>query len=180
MTMRRATRLVAGGGGFREMQDTEFHPPATVVPFVGAGDPGAVGENRMWLDTGAGGVLWKVRNAGDDGWITVAGQRVRAETTDAYTVAMGDDAHLLRITDAAGATITLPEAGGAGELPIGAQVLFEQAGAGALTFEAAEYVTILAEGNRTETPGQHAVAGAVVVAENTWLLFGNLQEPYVG
>lgn len=47
------------------------HPPG----YVQAGDPGAVGANKVWIDTsgGAGNWLTKIRNAANGAWETVGG-----------------------------------------------------------------------------------------------------------
>lgn len=36
---------------------------------IGAADPGPIGANRVWLDTGGGAVAHKVRNAANTGWL---------------------------------------------------------------------------------------------------------------
>lgn len=45
------------------------HPPG----YVQAGDPGAVGANKVWVDTSAGTGLWvkKIRNAANTAWETL-------------------------------------------------------------------------------------------------------------
>lgn len=54
----------------RNLTDAEIH----AIGFVQAGDPGAIGAGKVWVDTSGGTGLWvvKVRNAADSGWETMS------------------------------------------------------------------------------------------------------------
>lgn len=83
------------------------HPPG----FVQATDPGAVGAHKVWVDTSTTPYTWKIRNADDTDWATIAGPAVYGSAEDLTTLetwqlsaddALGD--HENRITALEGAS----------------------------------------------------------------------------
>ena len=92
-----------------------------------------------------------------------------------YTLAVTDANSIIKI-DTEGATshtIYLPDDTTA-NLPIGSQVVFVQIDSYPAVFSATWAATMYCRGSRTTMNGQYAVATAVKVASNTWVLSGDL------
>lgn len=96
-----------------------------------------------------------------------------AQTGTSYTLALTDAAKLVTLTNAAAITLTVPPNSSVA-FPIGSQVLLYQGGAGQVTITPGAGVTIRSQGSKLKLTEQYAVAGAVKVATDEWVAFGNL------
>lgn len=58
----------------KDLIDADLHKPG----YIQAGDPGAVGAGKMWIDTSDGSGSWKgkIRNAADTDWEEFGGGRI--------------------------------------------------------------------------------------------------------
>lgn len=101
---------------------------------------------------------------------------VRATVTAAtFTPALTDSGLWIPINHAAGCVVSLPLAADVA-FPIRTTMMFDQTGAGAITFsEATDDPTILYPNTALpQTAEQYAVVGVKLVAADTWRLFGDM------
>jgi len=154
--------------------------PATKRLFLIANNTGQTATVQV---TGGGGDSVTVANGAikllycDGADIDEAGGGGSAETTvsnktDNYTVTAGDLGALLFMDKATANTVSLPD-DATEDLAIGFTVNVAQKGVGATSFAALGVGTILTP-DTSILRGQYSIAGAVKVAANTWLLFGDL------
>jgi hypothetical protein len=150
--------------------------PDLHMPFIASGsDPGSVGAHKVWLDTGSG-TAW-IRTAADDGWLYLAGsQPVRLDATDAHTLEAADHGYRLRLDDATGVTLTIPE-DATDDLPVGFRVEIEQVGAGAVTITPEAGATLVSLDGDDETAGAGAIAVLLKVGADLWVASGDLITP---
>lgn len=96
------------------------------------------------------------------------------DATTSRNAVLSDAGSYVRFTSGSSVTYTIqPQADV--EWVDNAQIELEQGGAGAVTIAAGSGVTLRVNSNLTAvTNGQYAVAGLKRVAENEWVLFGNL------
>lgn len=98
---------------------------------------------------------------------------IDAQASTAYTLAAADQNAVVRLTNAAAVTLTIPT-NATVPLAIGCFVEIHQAGAGVVTITPAAGVTVQARGGLSHTAGQYALAGLRKVATDTWVLTGDL------
>lgn len=72
-------------------------------------------------------------------------------------------------------TLTIPANASVG-FPVGTQILIRQKGAGQVTVTPADGVTLQSVGGADKSFEQHSVAGLVKLAEDTWLLCGDITD----
>lgn len=96
-----------------------------------------------------------------------------AQTGTTYTLALGDVAEIVTLTNASAITLTVP-ANATVAFPIGTQIVIAQLGAGQVTVSPAGGVTLNSYNSALKLTGQYAVATLVKRDTNTWLVFGNL------
>tara|TARA_B110000503_G_C7171431_1_gene424487 strand:+ start:8826 stop:9200 length:375 start_codon:yes stop_codon:yes gene_type:complete len=92
------------------------------------------------------------------------------QTGTSYTLAVGDVGDIVRCSNAASITVTIP----ASTFAIGDQINVMQYGAGQITFSPAATVTMRSSGSKTKTFGQYSVATLINIAANEWVLVGNI------
>lgn len=97
---------------------------------------------------------------------------LNSQSGTSYVLASGDQNKIVRLTNAAAITLTIP-ANSSVAFPVGAAISVMQGGAGQVTITPAAGVTLDA------TPGlkiaaQSGVATLVKIATDEWLVFGNL------
>lgn len=90
-----------------------------------------------------------------------------------YILALTDDSRLVDLSGASAQNCVVPR-NSAVALPIGAQVMVVQTGAGQVTFSADTGVTLLSYLSQTKLAGQYAAASLVKKDTNTWVIAGNL------
>ena len=90
----------------------------------------------------------------------------------AHTLTLTEDGKLLRLTANAAVTLTVPAHADV-PFPTGTQIVFAQAGTGAVTVTAAGGVTVTSRRGYVTT-GAGAVATLIKTDTNTWLLTGDL------
>lgn len=62
------------------------HPPG----YVQSSDPGAVGANKIWIDSTAAPYVHKIRNAGNSAWVAVgSGGGTGSSTSADYFLTTG-------------------------------------------------------------------------------------------
>lgn len=98
---------------------------------------------------------------------------INAQTGTTYTVTATDtgDDRMLTLTNAAAITLTLPAG-----LPVGSTVTFAQMGAGQVTAVAGAGATVQGKPS-LKTADQYSVAEAQVIAADTWVVYGRLEDP---
>lgn len=87
-----------------------------------------------------------------------------------YTAVLADAAQYTRFTNAGAVTFTIPQ----NVFPVGAVIEFEQAGTGAVSVAAGAGVTINSRLGDVTLAGQYAVAALKCVANNVFVLTGDL------
>lgn len=92
------------------------------------------------------------------------------QTGTSYTLAVGDVGDIVRCSNSASITVTIP----ASTFAIGDQINVMQYGAGQITFSPAATVTMRSSGSKTKTFGQYSVATLINIAANEWVLVGNI------
>lgn len=97
-----------------------------------------------------------------------------AGTSHTVSQSTDGDNQLLQTTNGSATTITLPS-NATEAIPIGWSVSVKQEGAGLFEFVADTGVTLHARGAALTSAGQYAVASAVKVATNTWMVTGDLE-----
>jgi hypothetical protein len=105
------------------------------------------------------------------GSANILSEAIIAVTTTSLPVTLGTaDAGKLLVFSNSG-TVTIP----ASTMSVGDQVnVVSTASGGTVTFGTAAGVTLVSNGSKTKTNGQHAVATVVCYAANSFLLVGNL------
>ena len=98
---------------------------------------------------------------------------LNAQSGTSYTPVLDDEGQLITCTNASPITVTIPPNGDVA-YPIGAQLHFEQGGAGVITFAPGSGVTLTSFSGFLDTSGQYATVTAIKKDTNVWLLFGNL------
>lgn len=92
-------------------------------------------------------------------------------TATPYTIGTADAGKLLVFSNAGG-TVTLP----LNTMAVGDQVnCVSTATGGSIVFGTAAGVTMVSNGSKFKTNGQHAIATVVCYSSNSFLLVGNLQ-----
>lgn len=91
----------------------------------------------------------------------------------AYTFVAKDAGKLVQFTNAGAINATIPP-NSVRAFPTGTVLTWEQDGAGQVTLLAGAGVTLRSAGGKVATAAQYAVASAIKIAINTWLLTGNL------
>jgi hypothetical protein len=112
-------------------------------------------------------ILWLTATDGYTGGIALNQQS--SFYTSGGTLSATDIGKIIDYNSASSGTLTVP----ASTFPIGAQLMFVQAGAGQLTIALATG-TLYSYGNKTKTAGQWATATLYQRAADQWILFGNL------
>jgi hypothetical protein len=140
----------------------------------------AVGTNDFALladSTAANGVAWKqVPTAGlADKSVTSAklGPLTTAGQSGAYTFVLTDAEKLISMTGASNVNFTIP-LNSSVAFPTGTQLNVLQYGGGQVTIVGASGVTVVAEGSKFKTKTQWAIATAIKLDTNTWVVVGNL------
>lgn len=156
--------------------DEAIHPAA----YITASDPGAVGADKLWIDTTTDPPVLKRRNSTDDGWVTfldpssiAASPASVSSQTASYTLVLGDANTWVRMNVASANTLTVPPNSSVA-FAVGTEVNIEQKGAGQTTIVADTGVTV----NTSETlklAKQYAVATLKQVATDEWTLIGYLE-----
>lgn len=98
---------------------------------------------------------------------------INAQTGTTYTLAAGDAAEMVSLSNAASITLTVPSNASVA-FPTGTQVILYQAGAGQVTVAAAAGVTIRSQGSKLKLTGQYAVASLIKIGTDEWILAGNV------
>lgn len=99
---------------------------------------------------------------------------VEEETGTSYTLVLADDGKIKELNNANPITLTVPTNASV-PLPVGAQILVIQRGAGKVTITPADGVTINSVDDELTTIGQHAKAGLIKVATDEWDAAGQLE-----
>lgn len=100
--------------------------------------------------------------------------QIVTESTTSRTSVLTDAGSYIRFTNGSATSFQIPPQSSVAWRD-GAQIEFEQGGAGAVTVSGGSGVTIRVNANLTAvTNGQYAVAGLKRVASDEWVLFGNL------
>lgn len=90
-----------------DVQHSNLTAPAAIHPaaYVSSSDPGAVGANKLWIDTTTSSYRVKIRNAGNTAWstvqnpITTAGQILYGGTSGNLTaLAIGSEGASLTVS----------------------------------------------------------------------------------
>lgn len=97
---------------------------------------------------------------------------INAQTGTTYTAVVGDVGKLITLSNAAAITFTIPQ----NTFAVGDQINIMQGtgGSGVVTITAGAGVTLQSNGTKLKTNGQYAVATAVCIASNTFVVLGNL------
>lgn len=100
---------------------------------------------------------------------------VTAQASASYNLVLTDaDSKWINCTNAGATTVTIPQQSSVA-WPANAYIEIHQGGAGAVTIQAGTGVTLRVNSNLTAvTNGQYAVAAIKRLAENEWVVFGNL------
>lgn len=90
-----------------------------------------------------------------------------------YTLVLSDAGKMVEMNDATPSNLLVP-LNSALSFPIGTQILFSQAGAGAVTLKFTGG-TLLSEGGKLTTVGQYAMATIIKKSADVWYVSGNLK-----
>lgn len=93
--------------------------------------------------------------------------------TASYTLVLGDLGKVIRMNLSTANNLTIPPNSSVA-FPIGSVVNFIQVGTGQTTIVAGSGVTLRSEGNKLKVKAQYALCGAVKIATDEWVVFGNL------
>lgn len=132
-----------------------WSPPANVAP------------NDILTDT-----LWNQSVVENTKAIVIASLNEQTGTT--YTTVLADSYNkIITLNNAAAITVTIPTNASVA-YEVGAVLNFMQRGAGQVTISGAGGVTLNSQGAQFKTAGQWAMASALKIAENQWVVYGNL------
>lgn len=112
-------------------------------------------------------------NATNEGVNDLAIAVANAQTGTSYTLVLTDVAKVVKLTNAAAITLTVPPNSSVA-FPTGTQILLYQGGAGQVTITAGAGVTINSSGSKLKLTNQYSVAGLLKLATDEWVAFGNL------
>ena len=119
--------------------------------------------NTLWYYTGS---AWESAGA------TTQSLTLNAQTGTTYTLALTDSGKFVTLSNASAITATIPPNSSVA-FPIGTQVNLMQLGAGQVTVAAGVGVTLRSAGSLVKTSAQYAVATALKIASDEWVLLGN-------
>ena len=125
-----------------------------------------VGSDRQNLvadSTASTGMKWQY-----EGELTL-----NAQTGTTYTLVLTDSAKFVTLSNASAITATIPPNSSVA-FPVGTQVNLMQLGAGQVTVAAGSGVTLRSASSLVKTSAQYAVATALKIASDEWVLVGNL------
>lgn len=125
-----------------------------------------VGSDRQNLvadSSAATGIKWQY-----EGELTL-----NAQTGTTYTLVLTDSAKFVTLSNASAITATIPPNSSVA-FPVGTQVNLMQLGAGQVTVAAGLGVTLRSAGSKFKTSAQYAVATALKIASDEWVLVGNV------
>lgn len=129
--------------------------------------PSNVAPNDILTST-----LWNQSVVDNTKAIVIASFNVQTGTT--YTPVLEDSYNkIVTLDNASAITVTIP-AFASVAYETGAVLNFMQKGAGQVTFSPAGSVTLNSQGGQLKMAGQWAMASMVKIAENTWVVYGNL------
>ena len=129
-------------------------------------------DGKIYTKNAAGTVLsFAISAAGTSSSVYGSPQDLTAVSAD-YTLALADAGRLVTVTSSSAITITVP-ANATVAVPVGTRIDIARLGSGAVTIAGAAGVTVNA------TPGlklraQYSTGTLIKLAENTWLLAGDL------
>lgn len=98
---------------------------------------------------------------------------INAQTGTTYTLAAGDAAEMVSLSNASAITLTVPPNSSVA-FPTGTQIILYQAGAGQVTVAAGAGVTLRSQGSKLKLTGQYAVASLIKIGTNEWIIAGNV------
>jgi hypothetical protein len=99
---------------------------------------------------------------------------INDQTGTSYTLAVADAySTLVRLSNSSGITLSFP-ADAAAAIPLKASGMFEQLGAGTVSFTPAANATVNARSNAANVAGQYGVAVWIKTAANTFLVTGDI------
>jgi hypothetical protein len=94
---------------------------------------------------------------------------------ESRTLVASDKASIVKINSSSATNVIIPADGTDGyTFDVGTQIVLTQLGTGPVTISAASPATVVTEGGRVTTKGRYAVASLIKLANNSWLLSGNL------
>ena len=96
-----------------------------------------------------------------------------ARSGGSYTLQLSDADKLVSMNNGSGNTLNIPT-NKLVSFPIGTQIMVNQLGAGAITFDSDPGVTIQSFNGNVISAGQYAMFTLIKLATNTWALGGNL------
>lgn len=137
---------------------------------TGTGATGPTGPSGPTGPTGATG------GSGPTGTTGPAYYEVPVNTyTDSKSITSADRSALMSFNNENPATLFVPLDGTSGyTFPVGTQIVFSQIGISEVLVEGAGGVQVLSEGGKNRTKARYSVGSLIKIAENTWLLTGNL------
>ncbi len=98
------------------------------------------------------------------------------EQSSNYTLALADQDAIVDMNRTQAQTVTVPK-NDTVDFPIGAQILVRQKSVYQVTIAAASGVTVVKNsGFNAKTSGRYSLVGLVKMADNTWTLFGDLEQ----
>jgi len=98
---------------------------------------------------------------------------LNAQTGTTYTLVLADAHKMVTLSNASAITATIPPNSSVA-FDVGDQVNLMQLGAGQVTVAAGAGVTLRSAGSLVKTSAQYAVATALKIATDEWVLIGNL------
>jgi len=98
---------------------------------------------------------------------------LNAQTGTSYTLVLADAHKMVTLSNASAITATIPPNSSVA-FDVGDQVNLMQLGAGQVTVAAGAGVTLRSAGSLVKTSAQYAVATALKIASDEWVLIGNL------
>jgi len=102
---------------------------------------------------------------------------INEQTETSYTLVLDDRGKMVRLTNADGITLTVPDNDSV-EFPIGTEIIIMQGGEGQITIEGDTSSVIRSEGGDDKTAGQYAGAFLTKIDTDEWLLEGNITHSF--
>lgn len=126
-------------------------------------------------DSSLGGVKVGAGLSIDEGVLSANVLTINEQSSN-YTLALADQDAIVDMNCTQAQTVTVPK-NDTVDFPIGAQILVRQKSVYQVTIAAASGVTVVKNsGFNAKTSGRYSLVGLVKMADNTWTLFGDLEQ----
>lgn len=140
-------------------------------------------DGQLLISSSAGAPAWAnitqgsgitITNAANSITLTGTGLTINDQVGTAYTLVLADAGKMVRMTNVAAITLTVPTNATAA-FPVGTEIILTQGGAGTVTVAGAVGVTVNSASAMLDLYEQYSAAALIKTAADIWLLAGDIK-----